>query len=259
MPIEAVAPRRLYRQVADQLRALMDSGEFAVGSRLPPERDLAAKLGISRATVREALIALEVDGRVRIRVGSGIYVLPPPAEAPVETAAPIAGPFDILAARALIEGEVAAEAARRAGPADIAALNETLAAMREGAQAGREMFLLDRAFHTALAQILGNDAITRVVGDLFDQRINPYFAQLAGYFETAETWRRALEEHAAVRDAIAAGAPERARAAMRLHLSNSQKRFTESFGNDGNGPAPKVMPSTTAGAMPPLPRRSAMR
>ena len=61
MPLEAVEARRLYRQVADQLRALIDSGEYRVGSRLPTERDLAEQLKVSRPTVREALIALEVE------------------------------------------------------------------------------------------------------------------------------------------------------------------------------------------------------
>ena len=95
MPIRSVEPRRLYRQVADQLRKLIDQGEFAVGSRLPAERELALQLGISRPTVREALIALEVDGRVRIRVGSGIYVLPQPAEPPPISGSSVAGPFEL--------------------------------------------------------------------------------------------------------------------------------------------------------------------
>ena len=72
MPLAAIEPRRLYRQVADQLRQLIADGEYPVGSRLPTERELAEKLGVSRPTVREALIALEVEGRLRIRVGSGI-------------------------------------------------------------------------------------------------------------------------------------------------------------------------------------------
>src|SRR3546814_16563839 len=74
MPFQPIEPRRLYRQIADQLRVLIQAGEFPVGARLPPERDLALKLGVSRPSVREALIALEVEGLVEVRMGSGIYV-----------------------------------------------------------------------------------------------------------------------------------------------------------------------------------------
>ena len=74
MPLQTIEPRRLYRQIADQLRVLIDGGEFPAGARLPPERDLAVQLGVSRPSVREALIALEVEGRVEVRMGSGIYV-----------------------------------------------------------------------------------------------------------------------------------------------------------------------------------------
>ena len=81
MPLEAVEARRLYRQIADQLRGLIERGEYAVGAKLPTERDLAEQLKVSRPTVREALIALEVEGLVRIRVGSGIYVSEPAAHA----------------------------------------------------------------------------------------------------------------------------------------------------------------------------------
>ena len=229
MPIEAIEPRRLYRQVADQLRALIDSGEFPVGSRLPSERELALQLGISRPTVREALIALEVDGRVRIRVGSGIHVVAP-SGGDEATLPPIAGPFDVLGARSLFEGSVAEEAARRATPDDIAGIDETIAAMAVSRHPGPETTSLDRAFHIAIAQILGNDAVTKVIGDLFDQRNHPYFAQLARHFENPESWRRALIEHRAIREAIAAGDAAAARLAMQIHLTNSQARFSENFG-----------------------------
>src|SRR2546423_11640486 len=73
MPIHSIEPRRLYRQIADQIRTLIRAGEFTAGSRLPPERDLARQLGVSRPSVREALIALEVEGLVDSRIGSGIY------------------------------------------------------------------------------------------------------------------------------------------------------------------------------------------
>src|ERR1700758_3079561 len=99
MPIHSIEPRRLYRQIADQIRTLIRSREFPAGSRLPPERDLARQLGVSRPSVREALIALEVEGLVEVRIGSGIYVLGsgsgeqgPPVQAAL-------GPFELLRAR----------------------------------------------------------------------------------------------------------------------------------------------------------------
>src|SRR5256885_13049232 len=116
VPLQTIAPRRLYRQIADQLRALIERGEFPVGSRLPPERDLAVQLGVSRPSVREALIALEVEGLVEVRVGAGIFVAMP---RPVPVADPsneAPGPFEHLRARWLLEGEIAAEAAKNGRP-----------------------------------------------------------------------------------------------------------------------------------------------
>ena len=74
MPIQPVEPRRLYLQIADQVRSLIAAGEFPPGSRLPAERKLAKRFGVSRPTLREALIALEVEGYVDVRPGSGIVV-----------------------------------------------------------------------------------------------------------------------------------------------------------------------------------------
>lgn len=70
----ALEPRRLYRLVAEQIRLLIESGELTDGQRLPAERDLAERFGVSRPTVREALIVLEVEGHIHIRMGSGVYV-----------------------------------------------------------------------------------------------------------------------------------------------------------------------------------------
>src|SRR2546430_11104690 len=84
LPLQTVEPRRLYRQIADQIAGLIEAGEFARGARLPAERELAALLGVSRTSVREAIISLEIAGLVDVRVGTGIFVTPgrssPPAE-----------------------------------------------------------------------------------------------------------------------------------------------------------------------------------
>ncbi len=254
MPIQAIEPRRLYRQVADQLRLLIESGEYGVGDRLPTERELAERLGISRPTVREALIALEVEGRIRIRVGSGIYVTAPPAEELV--AGEIEGPFELLRARELIESALVREAARLATPEDIAGLDALLARMENGEHPSPETIALDREFHVALAGILGNAVITRFIGDLFDQRMTPYFERLSEYFETGQTWQVAYAEHRVIRDAVAAGDPAEAEAAMRRHLQQSQVRFQHSFGEDagmgkGGGrtpPKPATRRTAKAGA-----------
>ena len=217
--------------MADQLRQLIDSGEFPVGNRLPTERELAAQLGVSRPTVREALIALEVDGRVRIRVGSGIYVLAPQEPATIAAAAAGRSVRDPRGARAVRRGD-----RRKGGANGLAArtsprIDATLARMKGAAESGTESIAADRAFHLAVARVLANDAISNVVGDLFDQRINPYFARLASYFETPSSWRAACNEHSAIRDCIANADPAGARAAMQTHLERSQERFSRTFGD----------------------------
>src|SRR5438093_11682959 len=99
MPFHSIEPRRLYRQIADQIRGLIKSGEFPAGSRLPPERDLARQLGVSRPSVREALIALEVEGMVEVRIGSVIYVLAGTGAHVVNGLAATRGPAELLRAR----------------------------------------------------------------------------------------------------------------------------------------------------------------
>jgi DNA-binding FadR family transcriptional regulator len=228
MPIEAIEPRRLYRQVAEQLRRLIDAGEFRVGERLPTERELADQLGVSRPTVREALIALEVEGRVRIRVGSGIYVTAARVAQPMIEGGE--GPFELLRARELVEGAVAAEAAGCVTEAGTERLDDILARMAGSLHPSAATIALDREFHTAVAGLLDNAVLERFVGELFDQRVTPYFERLSSYFENPETWRLALDEHRAVRDAIVARDPAAAKAAMQHHLRCSQRRFSINFG-----------------------------
>src|SRR5215211_1553365 len=105
MPLQIVEPQRLYRQIAGQLRTLMTAGEFKPGSRLPAERELAQQLGVSRPSVREALIALEVEGWVEVRTGSGVYVLERagrPASDEAKVPPTEWGPLELIRARRVI-------------------------------------------------------------------------------------------------------------------------------------------------------------
>jgi len=229
MPIQSIEPRRLYRQIADQLRALIKNGEFPVGSTLPAERDLAAQFGVSRPSVREALIALEVEGLVEVRVGSGIYVLAREAAPTARSVDNAFGPFEIIRARQIIECELASNAARVMNAAQVDGLRESIAVMEQDIVRGEMPIRGDRLFHLRIAEAADNAPLLKVVSDLFDERNNPLFEQLGSHFENEPSWRAAVTEHKAVIAAIAAHDPVRARAAMHQHLQRSHDRFAAAW------------------------------
>ena len=232
MPLQTVAPQRLYRQIAEQLRALIGKGEFAVGARLPAERDLAKQLGVSRPSVREALIALEVEGWVEVRSGSGVYALDRPRssrQASAEAATPEWGPLELIRARRVVEGETAAMAARLAKRRDLDAMRLAISDMAQ--DAARDVMPLagDRAFHIAIAQAGGNGVLVETVQTFWDSRRGPVFERLGGHFESLPSWRAAIAEHEAIFDAIGAHDMPAARDAMHAHMDKSHARFSASW------------------------------
>lgn len=236
MPLQTVAPQRLYRQIADQLRQLMASGEFALGSRLPAERELADQLGVSRPSVREALIALEVEGLIEVRTGSGIYVqriktTPKPiAAASLAGDAPTDwGPLEVMSARLLIEAEVAALAATHAQKSDLKAIKAGLQQMKLEAARDRVPREGDEAFHAAIAKACGNSVLLDTVQRYWQARNGPLFERLSDYFEHPESWQAAIAEHQQVLAAIEAHDTRAARKAMQKHLRQAHKRYSASW------------------------------
>ena len=252
MPLTSIEPRRLYRQIAEQIRGLIASGEYVVGARLPPERDLAKQLRVSRPSVREALIALEVEGLIEVRVGSGIYVhAPAPGSAQAlhgsNGAGHPPGPFELIRARRAIEGECAAIAAKEAKRGQVAQIAEALQQMED--HAGQMAQPLDgdrnarngishplgadREFHLRIAEATNNAALAQVVRHLWDERGGPLFTKLQHHFNTPRSWSSAISEHTAVYDAIRAHDPGAARAAMHHHMDRASRRFSKSWGDGG--------------------------
>jgi len=221
-----VEPRRLYQQIADQIRELILRGGFDTGTRLPPERDLAQQLGVSRPSLREALIALDVEGTVEIRSGSGVYVCnPPPERAPKTTAAIGDSPTELMQARAAIEGAVVVLACARVTDEALARLGELVAAMRTEISARRSPLEYDRQFHLLIAELGGNSVMVRMISDLFDERHSPISAKLSSRYENTRTWNLALKEHEAVLRALEARDPLAAQAAILTHLKASEDRW----------------------------------
>jgi DNA-binding FadR family transcriptional regulator len=229
MPFQSIEPRRLYRQIADQIRGLIGAGEFPAGSRLPPERDLAKQLGVSRPSVREALIALEVEGLVEVRIGSGIYVLGPAGRSsgdPAAAAQAEAGPFELLRARYVIESECAALAAKSVRKGQLGAIEAALDQMGRELESQKQPLEGDRLFHLRIAEATGNGALVAVIKMLWDERTGPLYKQLEHHYDSPALWNTAMAEHRAVLKAIASRDARAARAAMQRHLNQAYKRFS---------------------------------
>jgi len=226
-PIKPVETRRLYQHIADQIRALLQQGDFPVGSRLPPERDLAQQLGVSRPSLREALIALEISGSVEIRMGSGVYVCATPGRTLKPGVALGDSPTELMQARAAIEGACVLMACAQATPERIARLHYCVEAMRQDIAHNRSPLENDRAFHLSLAEMSGNSVFVRLVAELFDERHSPISTKLSDHFESTDTWNKALTEHELICRAIEERNPLAAELAIRTHLKASERRWID--------------------------------
>ena len=246
MPFEAVSTQRLYQKVAGQIAGLIHAGELQLGARLPPERDLSKRLGVSRPTVREAMIALEISGLVEVRTGSGIYVTAPGAETGFSfDAGP--SPFEILGARKLIEPEIAAQAAPLISAAEIDRLNETLALL--GSSADHTTSLgPDRDFHTCIATASGNTALISIVDGLWDKMFGPIFATLSERTGLPQNVRMTLADHTAIVDRLKARDADGARRAMRAHLEHVEIILAEHDDPALMGKNPSARNGSLAGA-----------
>ncbi|MBX3588967.1 MAG: FadR family transcriptional regulator [Ramlibacter sp.] len=226
--LKPIDTRRLYQQIADQIRGLILKGKFPVGGRLPPERDLALQLGVSRPSVREALIALEMEGSVEVRMGAGVYVREVSDRAPSPTRSLGESAIELLQARSAFEGSVVALACGLATPAGIAVVDKALEEMRSAISEGQSPLKGDRAFHLAIAALTRNSVMERLVMELFDSRHSSLASHLRERSDNTETWMAALREHEAILRALESRDVLGAQTAMRSHLQASQDRWVAS-------------------------------
>jgi DNA-binding FadR family transcriptional regulator len=226
VPFKAVASQRLYEQVAEQIGGLITRGEFSPGDRLPPERDLARKLNVSRPVVREAMIALELAGLVEVRTGAGTYVKSQ-SRSVVRLGDSGPSPFELLAARRLVECEIAALAAETADAEDIAALRSLNDAVREETQAGRTGVDADRAFHRRLAEITGNAVLVAIVAQLWEGMSGPILNRFHELTNRPGKHRTNIADHAAIIAVLDRHDSSGARSAMAAHIGHVEAVFAE--------------------------------
>lgn len=208
---------RLYQELARTLMADLASAGNKPGDRLPPERELSQRYDVSRPTVREALIALEVQGLIEVRIGSGAYLKALPDSG--EPAAFAVSAFEVTEARLLVEPEVAGLAAAQIEAEELAQLAVLVDEIgQENARnAGTES--ADREFHLLIARSSRNAALLRIVEDLWTLRAaSPETALLYAKARAANI-QPVVAEHTAILRALETHDASAARAAMRAHLN----------------------------------------
>ncbi|WP_414693795.1 FadR/GntR family transcriptional regulator [Polaromonas sp.] len=228
-PLSELANEKTYQRLAEQILSLIASGEFPVGKRLPSERNLADRFQVSRTSVREAVIALEVQEMVEVRGGSGIYVC-----RPADSVKPVyvpdgPGPFELLRARRLLEGEIAAQAAELRKDIDVDRIYSALAAMRDNCDDKRANEDADRMFHVRIAEATGNAVLVSMVTALWDQLRGPIWARLEEHFHTPDLREASLQDHQKVFSALVARDAAGARNAMHAHIDRVVGEFVKGW------------------------------
>nr|WP_199068451.1 FCD domain-containing protein [Chromobacterium sp. ASV5] len=222
MELPALKSERIYHQIFNVIGQYIVDGHYPVGGYLPAERELSQQLGVSRSSVREALVALEIVGIVEIQRGKGVCILRAPQQWPFSFDAPSVSDGsveDLLEARYVLEGELAALAAARASEAQMAEMERLIQAMAAQKEENAASQAHDRQFHMLIAEMTGNDVLRDKAGTLWNQRYAPLFQQLESHYGKSD-WESVVGEHRAVAAAIRARDAQAAREAMHAHLQS---------------------------------------
>jgi DNA-binding FadR family transcriptional regulator len=214
------ASPRAYEAVAHELLVLILGGHFAAGDRLPSERQLASRFGVSRPTVREALGVLESRGLVVTRQGSGTFVADRDGLAEADAGPPGESPTDYMETRLVLEVAVARLAGKRArlNQEGLEAVRVSVEALERIADPEVLPDALDRDFHRAVTRLTGNEYLVRLLEPMWETMSQALFTKPRRRRWSMRETRRTAAEHRAVYEALRAGDAELAAFAMERHL-----------------------------------------
>jgi GntR family transcriptional repressor for pyruvate dehydrogenase complex len=218
---------RASQVILDQIKVLMRDGKLLPGDRLPSERDLCQRFGVSRVTVREALKMLEANGLVTIRVGAhgGAFVTNPSAKqlgaglADLISLAPLTA-FNVTEARIIVELGTLPLAVERATDEDIAALFKMVEESERALEAGNYNIELSAAFHVRVAKCTHNPAIEM----LMESFHGPMRMSLEEAHSSAPMSHQGVAEHRKLAEAIRQRDVAAARSIMTKHLDRTAQR-----------------------------------
>lgn len=223
-------PKRPYQALGRVLRQKLTDGHYKVGDRLPPERNIAEQLNVSRTVVREAIIMLELENLVEVKKGSGVYVINIPSQSrPHERIiSDDVGPFEMLQARQLLESNIAEFAARQVTPWDIAQMRSALELERQELVIQSEQCSGDKQFHMSIAAATHNSVLVDMLQHFWTRREESLmWKKLHSRISDHDYRQEWLEDHARILAAMQRKDPVSAKSAMWQHLENVKQRLLE--------------------------------
>ncbi|MFV2196678.1 FadR/GntR family transcriptional regulator [Nocardiopsis sp. LOL_012] len=222
------------QRAVEQVKAMIAQGEVGPGQRLPTERDLAAGLGVSRGSMREAIRALTTLGVLESRHGAGVYVTALRPSDLLETFSVLAEVsqgetlLEVLQVRRMLEPAATALAAARATPADLDRVGDLLGRIDGGQDAlGADTVSADLGFHQAIVASTGNATLAAVNEGLSSRTFN---ARVWAGHKEAGLAAKLREDHERIHEALAARDPDAARAAATVHVMRVERWLTAELG-----------------------------
>lgn len=228
MEFKPIKTKKIYEEIIDQVKAMINSGALQPGDRLMSERDLAEKFQVGRSAVREALRVMEAMGIIKIKPGEGTYITEQHVEVLLSSFSPVL-PADrdnvreFMELRRILEVEAAGLAAQRRSPEQLKAISVSLQRLINDVEQGNLGGEADLQFHFTIAEAAHNSFLLKLmntVGDVMDRVLS---ATLHVLYQNPDNPPRIAQEHQAIYEAIKNKDPEEARRAMFEHLSNAEE------------------------------------
>ncbi|WP_079526361.1 FadR/GntR family transcriptional regulator [Halobacillus hunanensis] len=225
-----IRKKRVYHMIVEQIKECIKRGEVVPGGKLPSERTLAAKLSVSRTSVKEAFSVLESSGIVEIKQGSGVYLLENTIEDIMNKLRALirgqsANMVELMELRQAVEVDIAFYAAHRRNQQDIVGLEQSYLQLEQAVVANSLAAEEDLAFHMYIARIARNQLLAQVMTMVSDQVLIGLEDSRARSLDIPGQSEQILQEHKAIYQSIQEGEPNSASAAMREHLENVKQRY----------------------------------
>lgn len=232
--MEPIENKRKSQVAAEMLLQMVRGNKYGPGDKLPPEREIAEAMNVSRNTLREAVAALEITGVLEVRRSQGIYVVSsegrPAVVEPTDLGSVFAenqDPFTIIDARIAFEPGVAVLAAQVATDSEIVQFGGIINSMREALETNQpqEYMRIDRQFHVTIAELTKNPIISSTMEQLMAALGTPLWRTMKKWVPLTTSSSERLSEHLAIFSAMASRNEQEIWRCMREHLTRSRMRF----------------------------------